>query len=366
MTPGRSWRLKVTRPLLPFLLPRRVRRLSLRPPRLNISGTEQETTQVDETATEAKTAPREYTATVPETQTQQTTASHPSDEVSGEQGQYARSVTFDESQNKSQEAPTEYTEGDSATETATQTGTATQSQPQTQPSHPSDEISGMDQYTGTGTTTYDYGTRTATAPTQTGETEQTGEEGTAPTGESVTVAEDLDFSVLKGGKVNKGGNVIDSDGKIVGRVVSGILQYLVGKKVDENGDIWSDNGKVIGKAEPISDSERDDMLKEPAPFESFPDALEDMPHAKKELNPLWGLLNEPLFQILAAVGLLLSGVLNLVGRLLGGLGLGGLVDGLLGTLGLNRVLEGLGLGSVTKSLTGAGKKKNGGLLGLGG
>ncbi len=43
--------------------------------------------------------------------------------------------------------------------------------------------------------------------------------------------------------------------------------------------------------------------------------LEGMPHAKKELNPLWGLLNEPLFQILAAVGLLLAGVLNLVGRL---------------------------------------------------
>ncbi|KAK4040238.1 hypothetical protein C8A01DRAFT_35752 [Parachaetomium inaequale] len=88
--------------------------------------------------------------------------------------------------------------------------------------------------------------------------------------------------------------------------------------------------------------------------------LEDMPHAKKELNPLWGLLNEPLFQILAAVGLLLAGVLNLVGRLLGGLGLGGLVDGLLGTLGLNRVLEGLGLGSFSKSLK-SGKK--GGLLG---
>ncbi|KAK4244900.1 hypothetical protein C7999DRAFT_34774 [Corynascus novoguineensis] len=88
--------------------------------------------------------------------------------------------------------------------------------------------------------------------------------------------------------------------------------------------------------------------------------LEDMPHAKKELNPLWGLLNEPLFQILAAVGLLLTGVLNLVGRLLSGLGLGGLVDGLLGTLGLNRVLESLGLGSFSKSLK-SGKK--GGLLG---
>jgi hypothetical protein len=40
-----------------------------------------------------------------------------------------------------------------------------------------------------------------------------------------------------------------------------------------------------------------------------------MPHAKKELNPLWGLLAEPLGQILAAVGLLLAGVLGLVGRL---------------------------------------------------
>jgi len=90
--------------------------------------------------------------------------------------------------------------------------------------------------------------------------------------------------------------------------------------------------------------------------------LEDMPHAKKEINPLWGLLNEPLFQILAAVGLLLTGVLNLVGRLLSGLGLGGLVDGLLGTLGLNRVLGALGLGSFSESLKG-GKKKGGGLLG---
>lgn len=90
-----------------------------------------------------------------------------------------------------------------------------------------------------------------------------------------------------------------------------------------------------------------------------------MPHAKKELNPLWGLLSEPLFQILAAVGLLLNGVLGLVGRLLSGLGLGGLVDSLLGGLGLNKILDGLGLGQVVGSLTG--KKdggKKGGLLGL--
>jgi len=77
-----------------------------------------------------------------------------------------------------------------------------------------------------------------------------------------------------------------------------------------------------------------------------------MPHAKKELNPLWGLLAEPLGQILAAVGLLLSGVLGLVGKLLSGLGLGGLLDNLLGGLGIKGILNGLGLGSITSSLTG--------------
>lgn len=84
--------------------------------------------------------------------------------------------------------------------------------------------------------------------------------------------------------------------------------------------------------------------------------IQDMPHAKKKLNPLWSLLTEPLFQIIAAVGLLLSGVLGLVSRLLDGLGLGGLVRGLLGGLGVDKLLEGLGLGTITESL-GFGKKK---------
>ena len=86
--------------------------------------------------------------------------------------------------------------------------------------------------------------------------------------------------------------------------------------------------------------------------------LQDMPHAKKELSPLWALLTEPLFQIIAAVGLLLSGVLGLVGKLLNGLGLGGIVNGLLGGLGIDKLLGGLGLGSIGKSLgLGGGKKK---------
>ncbi|KAF2679349.1 hypothetical protein K458DRAFT_408205 [Lentithecium fluviatile CBS 122367] len=85
--------------------------------------------------------------------------------------------------------------------------------------------------------------------------------------------------------------------------------------------------------------------------------IADMPHAKKKLNPLWSLLTEPLFQIIAAVGLLLTGVLNLVGRLLNGLGLGGLVNGLLGGLGIDKLLGGLGLGSLTEMLGGGKKEK---------
>lgn len=67
--------------------------------------------------------------------------------------------------------------------------------------------------------------------------------------------------------------------------------------------------------------------------------ISDMPHAKKKLNPLWALLTEPLFQIIAAVGLLLTGVLNL------------------GGLGINKLLGGLGLGGITDALGGGDKKK---------
>ncbi|KAI1826798.1 hypothetical protein F4861DRAFT_496326 [Xylaria intraflava] len=74
--------------------------------------------------------------------------------------------------------------------------------------------------------------------------------------------------------------------------------------------------------------------------------LENLPKAKKAINPLWGLLSEPLFQIVAAVGLLLSGVLGLVGNLLNGLGLGGLLGNVLGGLGVSKVLDGFGVGSI--------------------
>ncbi|KAI9245487.1 hypothetical protein EDC94DRAFT_628358 [Helicostylum pulchrum] len=76
--------------------------------------------------------------------------------------------------------------------------------------------------------------------------------------------------------------------------------------------------------------------------------IKNMPHAKRELGPLWNILQSPLLQILSAVGLLLTGVLGLVGNILNGLGLGSIINSLLGGLGLNKILEGFGLGDALK------------------
>lgn len=56
--------------------------------------------------------------------------------------------------------------------------------------------------------------------------------------------------------------------------------------------------------------------------------LEGFPKAKKDLGPLLDALAAPLTQIVGGVGLLLAGVLNLVGRLLSGLGLDSLLKGI--------------------------------------
>ena len=72
--------------------------------------------------------------------------------------------------------------------------------------------------------------------------------------------------------------------------------------------------------------------------------LKNFPKAEKKLSPLLGLLEQPLFQIIAGVGLLLNGVLSLLGGLLGGLGLGKFFSGMLPKLGLGKVLGKVGLG----------------------
>lgn len=86
-------------------------------------------------------------------------------------------------------------------------------------------------------------------------------------------AEILDRSVLEGKKVNKAGNVVDANGKLIGRVVDGDISKLNGKKCDAEGKIWSDSGKVIGSADIIPTDERDESSD--APFADFPDAVVD-------------------------------------------------------------------------------------------
>lgn len=57
--------------------------------------------------------------------------------------------------------------------------------------------------------------------------------------------EKIDCSALNGLKVNKAGNVVGDNGKLVGRVIQGALKALVGKTVDKEGNIHNDTGKSM-------------------------------------------------------------------------------------------------------------------------
>ncbi|KAF7375633.1 Lea domain-containing protein [Mycena sanguinolenta] len=73
------------------------------------------------------------------------------------------------------------------------------------------------------------------------------------------------------------------------------------------------------------------------------DKLDSFPKAKRDLGPLLDALGQPLTQIVGGVGLLLAGVLNLVGKLLSGLGLDSLLKGIVAATGLDKMYRGLGL-----------------------
>ncbi|KAJ6489037.1 hypothetical protein C8R45DRAFT_1213608 [Mycena sanguinolenta] len=73
------------------------------------------------------------------------------------------------------------------------------------------------------------------------------------------------------------------------------------------------------------------------------DKLDSFPKAKRDLGPMLDALGQPLTQIIGGVGLLLAGVLNLVGKLLKGLGLDGLLKGIIGATGIDKIYKGLGL-----------------------
>jgi len=71
--------------------------------------------------------------------------------------------------------------------------------------------------------------------------------------------------------------------------------------------------------------------------------LDNFPKAKKDLGPLLDALGAPLTQIIGGVGLLLSGVLNLVSNILKPLGLDGLLKGIFSATGLDKIYKGMGL-----------------------
>ncbi|KAI0313647.1 hypothetical protein OF83DRAFT_1140435 [Amylostereum chailletii] len=70
--------------------------------------------------------------------------------------------------------------------------------------------------------------------------------------------------------------------------------------------------------------------------------LNSFPKAK--LGPLLDALGQPLTQIVSGVGLLLAGVLNLLGKLLSGLGVDSLLKGIVAATGIDKIYTSLGLG----------------------
>ncbi|KAJ7157085.1 hypothetical protein C8R46DRAFT_958938 [Mycena filopes] len=76
------------------------------------------------------------------------------------------------------------------------------------------------------------------------------------------------------------------------------------------------------------------------------DKLDSFPKAKKDLGPLLDAMGQPLTQIIGGVALLLTGVLNLLGKLLSGLGLDSLFKGILNATGLSQIFKGLGIGKM--------------------
>jgi hypothetical protein len=74
--------------------------------------------------------------------------------------------------------------------------------------------------------------------------------------------------------------------------------------------------------------------------------LDSFPKAKRDLGPLLDALGQPLTQIVSGVMLLLTGVLNLVGKLLSGLGLESLLKGIVAATGLDKLYNSMGIGKL--------------------
>lgn len=82
-----------------------------------------------------------------------------------------------------------------------------------------------------------------------------------------------DYSILAHIPINKAGNIVNNEGRLLARVVEGKVQRMIGRSADDRGLVWNDTGAVIGRVELLPEDEREVLR--PAPFANFPDATVD-------------------------------------------------------------------------------------------
>jgi len=114
------------------------------------------------------------------------------------------------------------------------------------------------------------------------------------------------------------------------------------KKCQRRAQRNAEDNKASPKQRKIADGLKELTTSVQKAIDDCKKKVSGMPTAKSELDKMFGMLSQPLFQILSAVGLLVYGVLNLLGQILDAIGLGGALRGILEGLGLNKLINALG------------------------
>jgi hypothetical protein len=94
-----------------------------------------------------------------------------------------------------------------------------------------------------------------------------------PPAEGEAEKEKIDYSHLTRFPINKLGNILDSEGVLLARVIEGTKRKMVGRKADGQGRVWNDSGKIIGRVELVTAEEQEKAAT--GPFTNFPDAIVD-------------------------------------------------------------------------------------------
>jgi Protein of unknown function (DUF3659) len=66
-----------------------------------------------------------------------------------------------------------------------------------------------------------------------------------------------DIGILEGLKVGEGGEILDSEGKAVGKITEGDPEDFIGQEVNAEGEVLDEDGDVIGRAEVIPQEVKD-------------------------------------------------------------------------------------------------------------